>query len=61
METGVEIGMLCVFLWRFFVVLVVVVSWWFLKCLVGVWSIWVEVGCSGWVAGWWSSERLGWV
>ena len=30
METGVEIGMLCVFLWRLFVVLVVVVSWWFL-------------------------------
>lgn len=27
----------------------------------GVWSIWVEVGCSGWVAGWWSSESLGWV
>ena len=38
---------------------------WFLggswQCLVGVWSIWVEVGCSGWVAGWWSSESLGWV
>ena len=25
----------------------------------GVWSIWVKVGCSGWFARWWSSERLG--
>ena len=49
METGVEISVLCVFLWRFFVVLVVVVSCYDRSCGCNVW--WVSVVLGNGLAG----------